>query len=99
MDTTASRVKLANKLKRLKSLKPHKINHDTYYLSYESGYFVARMYDNDNCCTFMAIMEEDTFINNFLNGDDMPTNRVISGSALRRDYDILAPNSVYCFLY
>ena len=92
-----SNQKIANRIKKKHDLYPKKINNTKYMLSYESNYFIARVYQH-NICDEMFLMSEEFFVTKFLNGHELQRNHRISGDILRRDYNIYAPNDTYGYL-
>ena len=89
--------KLAERLKKKSDLYPKKINNVKYMLSYEQGYYVAKVFFKNQVCDEVFLMSEETFLK-FLDGEEISRNRRISGSMLRETYNIYVPNTATGYL-
>ena len=96
MDLTASK-KLAKSIKRKSSMYLLTINKHRYMICFENNMFTARIFNKSDVCEKIYVMSEQTFVHNFLQGENINDNNPVMNSVLR-NMDIYVPNNTRAFM-
>ena len=93
-----SNEKIARCIKRKSYMQSIKINDVKYQICYENGFFTARLFNKSEECEKIYVMSEKTFINAFLNGENINNNNPINGRKLREEMNIYVPNNTRAYM-